>query len=29
VRERRWHDGRSSFRALWHKRRAAPLLEEA
>jgi hypothetical protein len=20
VRERRWHDGRSSFRALWHKR---------
>ena len=33
VRERRWHDGRSSFRALWRKRQvrtAAPptLLEE-
>jgi hypothetical protein len=37
VRERRWHDGRSSFRALWRKRqvrtsdRAAPstLIEDA
>jgi hypothetical protein len=29
VRERRWHDGRSGFRALWHRRRAAPLLEDA
>jgi hypothetical protein len=24
VRERRWHDGRSSFRALWRKRRERP-----
>ena len=29
VRERRWHDGRSSFRALWRKRQVAPLLEDA
>jgi hypothetical protein len=34
VRERRWHDGRSSFRALWRKRQvrtAAPptLIEDA
>jgi hypothetical protein len=29
VRERRWRDGRSSFRALWRKRGAArPLLDE-
>ena len=32
VRERRWHDGRSSFRALWRKRQVAkapaPLLED-
>jgi hypothetical protein len=35
-RERRWHDGRSSFRALWRKRQvripiaaSAPLLEDA
>jgi hypothetical protein len=24
VRERRWHDGRSSFRALWRKRQVSP-----
>jgi hypothetical protein len=24
VRERRWRDGRSSFRALWHKRQVRP-----
>ena len=24
VRERRWHDGRSSFRALWRKRQVRP-----
>jgi hypothetical protein len=29
VRERRWRDGRSSFRALWRKRQVAPLLEDA
>ena len=28
-RERRWRDGRSSFRALWRKRQVAPLLEDA
>jgi hypothetical protein len=25
VRERRWHDGRSSFRALWHRRQVSPI----
>ena len=32
VRERRWRDGRSSFRALWRKRQVAapaPLIEDA
>jgi hypothetical protein len=35
VRERRWRDGRTSFRALWRKRQvrpppgAAPLIEDA
>ena len=34
VRERRWRDGRSSFRALWRKRQTAiaapaPLIEDA
>jgi hypothetical protein len=35
VRERRWHDGRSSFRALWRKRQSgvphgtpSPMIED-